>query len=223
MRLFKLTCLIFFVGLSAFSQNQERNSLENKNSYVTASLLPIVDLFAPRLRFGYVQHLAPHWKAGLDVGLGTKGLSFASTDANVGIEYSLWEVRPEVHYIFNPEAKTLKYLSMEFFYIDQDHVFVNGSYNSENAGYFNFDSADFSRQKYGMHLKFGLFLNAGKHFGFNFFGGLGFRIADKQYSNIINQSDGVRDTDDIFTTPYENEGKNFRPNLSLGIKFYYKI
>ncbi|TMM59357.1 hypothetical protein FEE95_07965 [Maribacter algarum] len=221
MKSFKLVCLLFLMGTGLFAQKSESKLSSNTNSYITASLWPIADLYAPRLRFGYTQHIAPHWKAGLDVGFGAKGTSFAS-DANIGVDYSLWEVRPEIHYIFNPEAKTLKYIAAELFYIDQDHVFINGNYSSENNGDIRFDRADFTRQKYGMHFKFGLFLDIGKHFGFNFFGGIGFRIANKQYSNVINPQ-----ADDIFREwfagPYDNEGRDFLPNPSLGIKFYYKI
>lgn len=223
MKPYKLAYLFFLIFFSVYSQERENNS-ENSNSYITASIWPTFDLFAPRLRVGYVQQLAPHWKAGIDVGYGTEGLSILSLEKNTGIEYSLWEVRPEVYYILNPEAKALKYLSAELFYINQDHVFVNGAYTAENNQDFSFDRADFSRLKYGMHFKFGLFLNVGKHFGFNFFGGLGFRIADKQYSNVINPQVGSDFLDDSpFIGPYENEGKDFRFNPSLGIKFYYKI
>lgn len=182
----------------------------------------MADLYAPRLRIGYIQHLAPHWKAGFDMGYGTKSLAFLTSDTNVGTDYSLWEIRPELHYIFNPEAKTLKYLSVELFYIDQDHVFENGDYTSENNRNFRYDRADFKRQKYGMHFKFGLFLDIGKRAGFNFFGGIGFRVADKKYDNVVNARQ-----DDIFKEwfngPYEVEGKTFRVNPSLGIKFYYKL
>lgn len=182
----------------------------------------MADLYAPRLRIGYIQHLTPHWKASLDVGYGTKSLAFLTSDANVGTDYSLWEIRPELHYIFNPEAKTLKYLSVELFYIDQDHVFENGDYTSENNGNFRYDRADFIRQKYGMHFKFGLFLDIGKRAGFNFFGGIGFRVADKQYDNVVNaQQDDI--FKEWFNGPYEVEGKTFRANPSLGIKFYYKL
>lgn len=221
MKFFKLTCLLFFIGLSVYAQKREQ-SVDNNDSYITANIWSIVDPFAPRLRVGYTQHLAPHWKAGLDVGFGTKSLSFLTTEVNVGTEYSLWEIRPELYYIFNPEAKTLKYLSAEVFYIEQDHVFVNDEYRSENSGELRYDRADFSRQKYGMHFKFGLFLNIGKHVGFNFFGGLGFRIANKQYTNIVNAQE-VFDTDRVFNGPYDVEGKTFGLNPSLGIKFYYKL
>jgi hypothetical protein len=222
MNFFKSAFLLFFIILSASAQNSENDFLQNKNSYITASLFPIVDLYAPRLRLGYVQHLAPHWKLGLDLGLGSKGLAFATTDTNAGIEYFLWEVRPELHYIFNPEAKTLKYLSTELFYIQQDHVFVNDEYRSGNSEELRYDRADFSRQKYGMHFKLGIFLNIGKHAGFNFFGGLGFRLANKQYTNIVNAQE-VFETARVFNGPYDVEGKTFGLNTSLGIKFYYKI
>lgn len=221
MRSLKLFCLLFICASTLFSQ--ENTNSENKDSYITVSLWPIADPYAPRFRLGYVQYLAPNWKAALDVGYGFKGLSaFFATDNNTGVGYSLWEIRPEVHYIFNPEAKTLKYISAELFYIHQDHVFEDDDYISEQNGDVRFDRADFTRQKYGMHFKFGLFLDIGKNLGFNFFGGLGFRIADKEYSNIINPQD-----DDFisewFTGPYEREGTVFGVNAALGIKFYYKI
>lgn len=218
----KITFFLFLITFSSNAQNDQTNNFESKNSYINVSLFPIGDLYAPRFRFGYIHHLAPHWKAGLDVGFGTKSLSFITTDANIGTEYSLWELRPELHYIFNPEAKTLKYLSVEVFYIEQDHVFVNGEYRSENSEELRYDSADFNRQKYGMHFKFGLFLNVGKRVGFNFFGGLGFRIANKQYTNIVNSQE-IFDTDRLFNGPYSVEGKTFGLNPSLGIKFYYKL
>ncbi|MFK7812675.1 MAG: hypothetical protein AB8B59_09285 [Maribacter sp.] len=223
MKSLKLAFILFFIGFSLHSQKSQSNSIANKNSYITASLWPIVDPYAPRMRFGYVQHITTHWKAGLDIGYGTKGLSsIFSYGNNTGVEYTLWEVRPEVYYIFNPEVKTLKYLSVELFYIDQDHVFENDDYNSETNGKTSYDRADFTRQKYGMHFKFGLFLDMGKHLGFNFFGGIGFRFADKEYSNVINpQEDNIYNS--WFAGPYEREGKVFGFNPSLGIKIYYKI
>jgi len=223
MKYYKLVPFLFLFSICLHAQKNENNISQNNDSYITASIWPIADPFAPRLRFGYTQHLSPHWKAGLDVGYGTQGLSL-TTETNIGVEYSLWEVRPEVHYIFNPQAKTLKYVSAELFYINQDHVFVNGDYTSEDNVDFFFDQADFSRLKYGMHFKFGLFLNVGKHFGFNFFGGLGFRVADKQYSNVINpQPDADFVEDSPFVAPYDNEGSSFGINAALGIKFYYRL
>jgi len=223
----KIRCLAFLLLLLTSSvvpaQNGILKSEENKNSYITLSLWPIADPYAPRFRAGYIQHVSAHWKVGLDLGLGTENTSLIPKTNNIGIDYQLWEVRPEFYYVFNPSAKTLKYLSAELFYIDQQHVFVDGDYSPEDSAVdFRFDRADFDRQKYGMHIKFGLLLNLGKHLGFNFYGGLGFRIADKQYSNFINREEA-----DIFrewfSSPYTNEGSDFLPNPSLGIKFYYKL
>lgn len=222
MKSLKIAFLLFLIAFSTKAQNGQANNSESKSSYVNVSVFSMADLYAPRLRFGYIQHLAPHWKAGLDFGYGTKSLAFLTTDANVGTEYSLWEIRPELHYIFNPEAKTLKYVSVEAFYIDQDHVFVNNEYRSSNNEELRFAQADFTRQKYGMHFKFGLFLDIGKHLGFNFFGGLGFRIADKQYTNVINAQE-VIETARVFNGPYDKEGRTFGFNPSLGVKFYYKL
>ncbi|MGB5553983.1 MAG: hypothetical protein WBM83_04930 [Flavobacteriaceae bacterium] len=224
MKCFLSFYVFFLFGIVIINaQNSTSTLAENRNSYVTFSLLPITDPFAPRLRVGYTQHLALHWKIGLDLGFGDESTSLLPKTDNYGVEYFLWEVRPEIYYIFNPNTKTLKYVSIEMFYIDQEHVFENGDYSPEDGGSdYRFDRADFERQKYGMHFKFGLFLNLGKHIGFNFYGGVGFRFVNKQYSNFVNREEA-----DIFrewfTTPYTDEGANFLPMPSLGIKFYYKI
>jgi hypothetical protein len=221
MKLHIIVLLFLFIALSSNSQDRSDHNSDSKTSYINVSLGSIADPFAPRLRFGYIQYVAPHWKVGLDAGYGNEQLSL-TTETNIGVDYSLWEIRPELYYIFNPEAKTLKYLSAELFYIDQNHDFRNGSFTSEDNEPLRFDSADFTRQKYGMHFKFGLFLDVGKHVGFNFFGGIGFRVANKQYSNIINPQpdNNIREWR---LSPYEDEGKSFGFNPSLGIKFYYKL
>jgi len=211
---------LLLAGSVLQAQHGNSESPENKNSYITLSLWPIADPYAPRLRVGYTQHVAVHWKVGLDVGFGTEEIAIAEN--NVGADYRLWEIRPEVHYVFNPKAKVLKYISAEIFYIDQTNVFMNGDYQSEEGIDFSFDQADFTRQKYGMHFKFGLFLNLGKRLGFNFYGGVGFRFRNNQYFNLVNtvETDIFREW---FATPFEIEGKDFGPNSSLGIKIYYKI
>lgn len=203
------------------AQKDAANTSENKNSYLTANIFGIVDPIAPRFRFGYIQHIAPHWKVGLDIGVGAKEIAFAS-ESSIGTNYFLWELRPELYFVFNPKARTIKYLSVELFYIEQKHVFVDDSFISEVRGDISYDQADFTRQKYGMHFKFGLFLNFGKHVGFDFYGGIGFRFIDNQYSNVINAQNSNAFWE-WFTGPYDDEGRNFRPHPSLGVKFYYKL
>ncbi len=225
MKFNKLLYLLLLICLNLNGQEKETISTEKKDSYVTGSIFPTIDPFAPRFRVGYVQHLAPNWKLGLEIGYGYEGLSqFFSYQTNTGREYRLWEVRPEIHYILNPKHRTLQYFSLELFYISQNHVFENGNYTLENNEILYFDRADFSRRKYGLHLKYGVFVNTGKHFGFNFYGGLGFRIANKQYSNVLNPTTNS----DLFqespiVAPYQREGVRIGFTPTLGVKLYYKI
>ena len=72
MKSLKIAFLLFLIAFSTKAQNGQANNSESKSSYVNVSIFSMADLYAPRLRFGYIQHLAPHWKAGLDFGYGTK-------------------------------------------------------------------------------------------------------------------------------------------------------
>jgi len=91
------------------------------SSYITLSPLSLLDIHAPRLRMGYTQHVADHWKIGLDLGIGagTGLLSKGEYEDDIS-----WEVRHELYYILKPDSRTLKYLSTEFFYIDESSTLL---------------------------------------------------------------------------------------------------
>lgn len=223
MKYFKigLLFLISHLYVSAQSSNAQE-TLTSNNSYITFNPTTIADPFAPRLRAGYIQNLSTKWKIGAEMGYGNKGMTFLTSDVNTGIEYSLWEIRPEVFYILNPERKTVKYFSAELFYINQSNVFVDGDFRDASGTDFDFDRANFTRQKYGLHLKYGLFLDIGKRMGLNFFGGLGFRYKNNTYSNVINPVENSRNRE-LFLSPHDVDGNGVNVNLSLGLKLYYKI
>ena len=217
---FLILLLCCAITSKIFSQENRGSHHIGSDSYITANPFSLLDTYAPRLRLGYIQHIKGHWKMGLDVGYGSKGM--AILNENLGESYRLWEVRPEFYYILNPKLRTLKYLAAELFYINQSNTFLNGDYQSGGSENYTYDQADFTRQKYGFHLKFGLLLNLGKKAGINFYGGIGLRWRTSAYTNIVNQQSA-----DIFrewyTSLYEDIGKRFGPNPSLGIKFFYKL
>ncbi len=214
--------LLFLVAISSVcSQIDVIGDRTNTSSYITLSPLSLLDFHAPRLRMGYTQHLAEHWKIGLDLGIGggTGLLSKRESEDDI-----LWEVRPEVYYILKPESRTIKYLSTEFFYIAQSNTLLNNVYDREDDMRIRYDRADFERQKYGMHFKFGLFLNTGRHWGFNIYGGIGFRWATIAFSNLVNaEEDATRHRGHGYETIYDAERSDFRPNPTLGTKIYYKL
>ncbi|CAZ95387.1 hypothetical protein Q4603_07335 [Zobellia galactanivorans] len=212
--------LLLLVVPHAFSQENDVARQSGASSYITVSPFSSLDIYAPRLRLGYIQHVAPHVKMGVDIGYGNKGIGFLSN--HLGDSYRLWEIRPEFHYVLNPKARTLKYISAELFYIDQANIFSNGEYQTENGEDFRYDRARFERQKYGMHLKFGLFLNLGQKVGLNFYGGIGFRWRNSEYLDVEN----LESTDvfrEWYSSLYDKEGRDFGPNPSLGVKFYYRL
>lgn len=191
----------------------------NNRSYITLSPMSLFDFYAPRLRMGYTQHLAEHWKIGIDLGVGGGPGILSKRESE---EDYLFEVRPEVYYILKPESRTIKYLSTEFFYISQSSILLNNVYDREDDLQISYDRADFERQKYGMHFKFGLFFDIGRHWGFNCYGGLGFRWKTTSFSNVVNaEEDTFRHPGHGFATLYDTEGSDFRPNPSLGAKVYY--
>lgn len=223
MKNYLLVITLFLATVSnLYSQQSGSNDQVNTSSYITFSPFSILDIHAPRLRTGYTQHLADHWKIGLDLGIGS-GLGFFS-EHRESENNLLWEVRPEVYYILKPEAKTIKYLSAEFFYIQQTSTLLNNTYEREDGMNLQYDQADYERQKYGLHLKFGLFLNAGRHWGFNFYGGVGFRLKTTEFTNVLNASEDTSiNSRHGYATIYDTESSDFRPNPSLGVKVYYRF
>ncbi|MFS4494218.1 hypothetical protein [Maribacter sp. 2308TA10-17] len=204
------------------SQDDSINSSENKNSYFLFNPPAFLDPYAPRWQAGYIQHINSHLKLGSYFGYGGKNINFNFSEKQ-RTAYRLWEIRPEVFLILNPKVRTVKYLSIEFFYIDQFNTFSDEGYESSTGTDYTYAQADFNRQKYGLHLKYGLFLNTGKHFGLNFSGGFGFRVLNQEYNNIINQ---VRKERALFAgigDPYYKEVFDTRFHPALSFKLYYRL
>ncbi|MDB2607012.1 hypothetical protein N9Y48_04475 [Zobellia sp.] len=213
------TCLLFLYN--SFSQTPDEKDSPHTDSYITISPLSFLDYYVPRLRVGYIQHLGGPWKMGVDLGLGAGTGLFSQIESE---DELLFEVRPELYYGLGKGSKTSKYISVELFYIDDSKTILNDGYERRDGVDILYDKADFQRQKYGMHVKFGLFLNLGRHFGFNFYGGIGFRFKNISFENMVNPREGIEeDLGHFFGTIYDTDKNDFRPNPSLGFKFYYRL
>lgn len=213
--------LIVFLSTSIVNA-QDNDSLKTQplkeKSYITFNLLSPVDQFVPSWRIGYIKSINQKWKAGIEFGYGNKKLAFADIDDDNEDDYQLWEIRPELYFILDPLKKTKKYVSVELFYINHKDILHYGVYQPKNANGVIYDQANYFRQKYGMHLKYGCFINTGKRFGLNVFTGLGFRIRNNNYSNVINPetSDNRMGGEIEFYRDYE--GVKFGFDFSLGLK-----
>ena len=217
-----LLLLILFIPIGLLAQTNK--NIESKNeSFITADILSPFYINwngynTPRWRVGYIKNLSEVSKVGIDIGYG----SAASSVLNTGNKYSLWEIRPEYYHIINPSRRTLKYFSLEVFYINQKEEFTNQTFLSDRDGYLAFDKADYNRQKMGILPKFGMFINLSDRIGLNFYTGLGLRYKINKYSNFTNLRENQW-YEDHFPPYYIKEGNKFGVEFSIGLKLFYRI
>lgn len=212
--------IYFFCITNSYAQNKEIQKTEeyNNSSYVTMNLLAPLIAISPRWRFGYIKNINERWKIGIDLGYGNSSLTFYN---NIGDNYELWEIRPEIYY-FLKSRKTHNYFSIEPFYINHKDVFMDSHYFPEYGESTRFDQSNYRRQKYGVNFKYGFLFNTKRKIGFNFYTGLGLRIRKNTFSEIINPRivDLGPEGGDFFGINGHKhiEGSNFGLNLVLGIK-----
>ena len=172
----------------------------------------------PRWRIGYIKNLNPKTKLGIDIGYGNAYSSVIQTFDN----YSLWEIRPEYYHIINPKRKSLKYFSLELFYLNQNEEFENQSFFTEQNEYLTFDKADYNRQKIGIIPKFGMFVNLSNRIGINWYTGVGLNYRINSYDNFVNLRTRQFD-EEHFSPYYRNEGNKIGVEFTLGLKIYYRV
>ena len=215
--------LITIVLTSSFLTAQNDIDIKpNNESYFTIDLIsPFYinqEVFTPRWRLGYIKNLNSKYKIGIDFGYGNKSISVISADD----KYKLWEIRPELYYILNPERKTLKYFALELFYLNQNQKFTSETYLSETDGYLRYDSADYKRNKFGVIPKFGMFINISNRIGLNIYTGIGIKIRNNDYSNVLNAEE-IIDFQEHISPYFREEGTQLGIEFSLGLKLYYRI
>lgn len=229
--------LLFFTTQIISSQEVNEPNLI-KSHYLLTNISSITPYYGsnPRATLGYLMQPQDRWMYGIE--LGYASYSFLGSDSRnrKGIDkgYKLFEVRPSIHYILNPRGNAKPYVAAEFFYINHKDVFINDEESLRNKRYINngddnptiaYDKADFLRQKYGVNLNFGVFLNIFRRFGVNCNIGLGIRNRNIEYSNLINPSEINRSDSESFITPIHllETGNKLGANVSLSFKLFYKL
>ncbi|WP_146052709.1 hypothetical protein [Aquimarina sp. I32.4] len=215
--------LILLMPIGLFAQTKK--DIEPRNeSFITIDILsPFFShyggrYYTPRWRLGYIKNLNEKAKIGIDIGYGDANISLINT----GDKYSLWEIRPEYYRIINPKRKTLKYFAVEAFYINQKERFISQHFFDEQNNYRTFDKADYSRQKFGVIPKFGMFINLSNQIGLNLYTGIGISYRINKYSNFVNLIEDQYNTEH-FRPYYRNEGYKIRVEFTFGMKLYYRI
>jgi len=178
----------------------------------------------PRLRVG-VEYISDK-KLGysIDFGMGNNFLNHWRLNGLVwGQDYSFFEVRPEIKYLFKNTKKSYTYAALEFFFINMRDVLESGSYQKANSRIeTTFDRATFNKEKYGLHLKGGINYFVSNRLNIDFFGGIGFAKRNFSYANIVNPVDR---TTTIFVEwipkDYLFAGESTFFHTTLGVKIGY--
>ncbi|WP_299884203.1 hypothetical protein [uncultured Lacinutrix sp.] len=224
----KTLSILFILTISiSLLQAQEDNKTNSQGSMLTFNLVsPIID-YTPRWNIGYTKPLNEKWLIGLELGYGNHDITIVDYN-RIEKDYKLWEIRPQVYYILNPNYKMKMYLSAELFYINHTDTFFNENYNiNNNSQNIRYDKADYKRIKTGGNLNFGAFINFSKYIGVNPSIGLGVRNRNVSYSNVVNPQETMFNDDDgdwFGTNNYiEDTGNNFNINFALNLKLYYRF
>lgn len=220
-----LLCACF--ALTAQNEEEKSEFPNAKNSYLTFDLSTPANWVAPRYRFGYIHSINEKWRIGADIGFGSEHTTIKILENYDTEDYLLFEGRFEVYHILNPTKRVNMYISGETYFIHHTERYIYDEFNSDDQDVtIRYDRADLTRNKYGVNLKFGVFVPFGDKIGVNAYIGAGPRVRDVEFSNLVNPTiaDYYEDYHDgWWSNNYQNEGVDVGFNFALGIKFFYRI
>ncbi|MAP53777.1 hypothetical protein [Altibacter sp.] len=223
---FKYLCLIIGVIVNAQEQEVSTEIQTQGPSYLSFDVTSPFNFGTPRYRLGYIHGFGTSWKASVDIGYGSEGISITKFSDIASENYKLMEVRAEAYYIFKATSSVEHYLAAELFYINHTETIISNYYYPENeAGIVRYDEADYRRQKQGAHIKYGALIAFGKRFGVNVYYGIGIRYRDIEFNNLIDprEDNDPEDEYPIFNGLYRNQGSNIGLSMALGIKFLFRL
>jgi hypothetical protein len=221
----KNTILIIISSFLLISKSfsQENPSIENTLNF---KVMPISLLaYNPRHRIGLEYITQNKWAYSFDFGYGSYSLNKKRIGGlKWGKDYTYYELRPEIKYLFFKGKEYFMYAAMEFFYINVKDILKSGVYQQEDPFVgISYESASFNKRKTGAHLKGGVNFIALKRLHFDIYGGLGFAKRTILYSDVINPIEGVRIFVEWLPQPDLFEGESVVTHLTLGFKVGYTL
>ncbi len=217
------TIFLFLISLSLTAQQEKEKINSSTKGYLTTLNLPnAIFPNAARYNLGYIYNLNNKLKAGVELGYGNDKITFFEFNTYEE-KFNFWEIRPEFYYVLNPNKKTLKYFSAEIFYTNYRTQIHNGNYTNTSGTYFQYDKIDYSKQKYGIIPKFGMFINFTERLGINCYVGLGIRNKINKYSNAINLREKDAPMEGFWLATFTDEGSRLGAEFNLGFKLFYRL
>jgi hypothetical protein len=214
--------ILTLLTLQCFAQEGAGN-----NSILNIKIMPLSVLDGnPRYRLGLEFISDLNLGVGIDFGVGSSSLNkWRLGKGGWGKEYQLYEIRPEIKYLVQRKEDYYFYVATEFFFIRMRNVLESGSYHKEHTNYeTRYDWANFSKQKYGAHLKGGVAIKFSTKFDLDIYAGIGAAKRKITYQDVINP---IENPDPIFVEwlpqPHLFEGESRLLHLSMGIKIGYRL
>jgi hypothetical protein len=232
----KINARNFLLALLLFSASnhliaQEKDKPQGK-SFITLNIMSPIFSYANRYNLGFYHQLTDHFIAGLEVGYGSTPISIGMgrVGEHITKAYKIYEFKPELMFVLNPKNTTRKFLSIDTYYIYHTDKFDNEfEYNSfyhdtRSDKYYSYDSANYTRRKYGLNLNFGMICSFSKHLGLIWKAGVGIRKRNVEYSNIVNPEEiQNRDNELHYSTYLKNTGYSTNFSPALDVKLYYRF
>ena len=228
-------CCLIFISVS-FSQEEEKTTKEftYPDAYFT---FDPVNTFSPvplpRFNVGYFMPVSKsdRWRIGTSVGYGFEQASIYEVTEQ---DYRLWEIRPQLIYHLKRGTRIKAFFSLELFYINHTETRIDSQFdpNSKLATFnigpeidtdaIGFDQADYKRIKYGFTINYGDYIRFSDRVGLRSSVGIGMRIKDNSYSNIVNPVSEARDGFFFIRNRYYiNEGVSVGVEVHLSFRLYF--
>jgi len=217
-----LAILLVSFSIAATSQDIEVSSNENPSNDISYWIFQIrptsIAARTPRIGLGIEYQTKKKFAFCLDFGFANSIMANKTKESF----YKLFEVRPEIKYYVN-DKKSI-YLSSEFFYINyrktklEDYIILN---NGEVEG-LSYDSADYEKDKYGLHLKIGAKKKISSILEFDAFFGIGMANISTQINNMTSSTE-IELPPENFNQFERREFSAMRSHATIGFRFGFNL
>lgn len=200
--------------------------------FLTTSLLKPIDFSVPRFNLGYIKQITETYSIGLNLGYGNENLALFKNSEFPKIDYELSEVSFEVYKFFESSKTLSEYVSLEAHYLNHKETRIDEYYSPNDQSFLQFDQADYERNKFAINAKFGILARLKNSIGVNGYVGIGARIRDNNFDNVLNarEPDSIDDEGSYpidfvaaFDNTYEKAGTALGLNITFGANIILQL
>ena len=199
---------------------------------MTTNILKPFDFSIPRYGLGYIKQLNSKYSIGVHLGYGDERSMLFKSSEFPRNDYRLLEASLEFYKIFESSRTLSEYISVEIHYLNHSETRIDAFYEPNSETYLQFDKADYERDKYAVNTKFGILARLKNSLGINAFVGMGARIRNNTFENIVNarqpefiDDEGPYPLDIIaaFDNTYERAGTRLGLNVTFGANIMLQL